>query len=34
MVDKVVRKKMAKLKSSEVARVKKARDAKKAKKDA
>ena len=34
MVDKVVRKKMAKLKSSEVARVKKARDVKKAKKDA
>ena len=34
MVDKVVRKKMAKLKSSEVARVKKARDPKKAKKEA
>ena len=33
-IDKIVRKKMAKLKSSEVARVKKARDAKKAKKDA
>ena len=33
-IDKIVKKKMAKLKSSEVARVKKARDAKKAKKDA
>ena len=33
-IDKIVRKKMAKLKSSEVSRVKKARDAKKAKKDA
>ena len=33
-IDKIVRKKMAKLKSSEVARVKKARDAKKAKDDA
>ena len=33
-IDKIVRKKMAKLKSSEVSRVKKARDVKKAKKDA